>query len=54
AYQHVTPSLVQQCKERKMVLIPWTVNDLPTMQRLKDMGVNGIISDYPNLFAALK
>lgn len=54
AYQHVTPSLVQQCKERKMILIPWTVNELPTMQRLKDMGVNGIISDYPDLFAALK
>jgi glycerophosphoryl diester phosphodiesterase len=54
AYQHVTPSLVQQCRQRKMVLIPWTVNDLPTMQRLKDMGVNGIISDYPDLFAALQ
>jgi glycerophosphoryl diester phosphodiesterase len=37
-----------------MVLIPWTVNDLPTLQRLKDMGVNGIISDYPQLFAELK
>ena len=54
AHQLVTPALVQQCKERKMVLIPWTVNDLPTLQRLKDMGVNGIISDYPQLFAELK
>ncbi|MFM7359028.1 MAG: glycerophosphodiester phosphodiesterase family protein [Sediminibacterium sp.] len=54
AHQLVTPSLVQQCREKKMLLIPWTVNDLPTLQRLKDMGVNGIISDYPDLFAALK
>ena len=54
AHQLVTPALVQQCRERKMILIPWTVNDLPTLQRLKDMGVNGIISDYPDLFAALK
>jgi glycerophosphoryl diester phosphodiesterase len=30
------------------------VNDLPTMQKLKDMGVDGIISDYPDLFAQLK
>lgn len=54
AHQLVTPAMVQQCLERKMKLIPWTVNDLPTLQRLKDMGVNGIISDYPDLFAALK
>jgi len=54
AHQLVTPALVQQCRERKMILIPWTVNDLPTLQRLKDMGVNGIISDYPDLFAALQ
>lgn len=54
AHQLVTPLLVQQCKERKMGLIPWTVNDLPTLQRLKDMGVTGIISDYPQLFADLK
>jgi glycerophosphoryl diester phosphodiesterase len=37
-----------------MQLIPWTVNDLPTLQRLKDMGVQGVISDYPDLFAQLK
>jgi glycerophosphoryl diester phosphodiesterase len=54
AHQLVTPALVQQCRERKMGLIPWTVNDLARMQRLKDMGVDGIISDYPSLFADLK
>ena len=46
----VNPSLIQQCVNKKMQIIPWTVNDLPTIQRLKAMGVNGIISDYPNLF----
>lgn len=54
AYQLVTPLLVKQCKDMGMGLIPWTVNDLATMQQLKDMGVSGIISDYPNLFAQLK
>lgn len=54
AYKWVTPLLVKQCSEMGMRLIPWTVNDLPTLQRLKDMGVNGIISDYPDLFSQLK
>lgn len=54
AHQLVTPGLVEQCRKKKMILIPWTVNDLATMQRLKDIGVHGIISDYPDLFAALQ
>jgi glycerophosphoryl diester phosphodiesterase len=49
-YSLVNPSLIQECANKKMQIIPWTVNDLPTIQRLKAMGVNGIISDYPNLF----
>lgn len=54
AHQLVTPLLVKQCKDMGMGLIPWTVNDIATMQQLKDLGVTGIISDYPNLFAQLK
>lgn len=54
AYKWVTPLLVKQCSDMGMQLIPWTVNDLPTLQRLKDMGVQGVISDYPDLFAQLK
>jgi len=50
-YQLVTDSLVAQTKARKMQLIPWTINDVPTMQKLKDMGVDGIITDYPNLIS---
>lgn len=49
----VTPELLQQCRERKMKVIPWTINDLETMKRLKAMGVDGIITDYPNLFQQL-
>jgi glycerophosphoryl diester phosphodiesterase len=37
-----------------MQIIPWTVNDTSTMKRLIDWGVDGIISDYPNLLVALK
>jgi glycerophosphoryl diester phosphodiesterase len=46
----VTDKLVQQCHARQMLLIPWTVNDKPTIDRLKAMGVDGIITDYPDLF----
>ena len=46
----VNPLLVKQCKEMKMKIIPWTVNDKPSIDKLKNMGVDGIISDYPNLF----
>jgi glycerophosphoryl diester phosphodiesterase len=49
-YSLVTPTLVKQCHEKNMRLIPWTVNDKNEIDRLKDMGVDGIISDYPNLF----
>ena len=50
----VTKELVEQCHQRGMKIIPWTVNELPQMQKLVDLGVDGIISDYPNLFSALR
>lgn len=49
----VTDSLVADCHDRKIKLVPWTVNDMATMQRLKKMGVDGMISDYPNLFVKI-
>jgi len=29
-------------------VLPWTVNETADMQKLIDMGVDGIISDYPD------
>ena len=46
----VTDALVKDCHSRKMKLIPWTVNDKNEIARLKAMKVDGIISDFPNLF----
>lgn len=31
-----------------MDVIPWTVNDTSEMRRLHEMGVDGLITDYPN------
>ena len=49
-YSLVDKALVDSCHEKKIKLVPWTVNDGPTIGRLKDMGVDGIITDYPDLF----
>lgn len=52
-YKLVTPELVSETRRRGMKLIVWTVNALDEMKRLKAMGVDGIITDYPNFKSAL-
>jgi glycerophosphoryl diester phosphodiesterase len=49
-YSLVNEKLVQHCHQQNIKLIPWTVNDKLVIEKLKAMGVDGIISDYPNLF----
>lgn len=49
-WKMVTPELIEQCHQKQIKIIPWTVNDKENIDRLKAMGVDGIISDYPNLF----
>lgn len=52
-FEAVTPEMVNWCHFRRIDIIPWTVNDVSDMQRLLDMGVDGIISDYPNKYKEL-
>jgi glycerophosphoryl diester phosphodiesterase len=49
-YALVTPELISKCHSQKIQVIPWTVNDKKEIERLKTLGVDGIITDYPNLF----
>jgi len=49
-YSLVTEDLVKSCHGQKIKVIPWTVNDKVTIDKLKALGVDGIISDYPELF----
>lgn len=49
-YSLVNETLLLACHSKHIKLIPWTVNDAPTIEKLRTMGVDGIISDYPNLF----
>lgn len=51
AYQFTTPELITLCHSRKIQVVPWTVQDPAEMKKLKAMGADGIISDYPVRFA---
>lgn len=47
-YILINKRLVKKCHDNNMKLIPWTVNDVTAMRRLIRLGVDGIITDYPN------
>jgi glycerophosphoryl diester phosphodiesterase len=49
AYSLVTKELIEKCHERHIRVIPWTVNDKAAIEQLKGVGVDGIITDYPDL-----
>jgi glycerophosphoryl diester phosphodiesterase len=50
AYVLATEATIKKCHDKNIKIIPWTVNDKKEIERLKALGVDGIISDYPNLF----
>lgn len=45
----VDAALVDFCLRCGMKLIPWTVNDVARMENLILLGVDGLITDYPDL-----
>lgn len=44
----VNKKLIQQCHQKHIRIIPWTVNDEDKMKMLKNLGVDGLITDYPD------
>jgi glycerophosphoryl diester phosphodiesterase len=50
AQELVNEKLVKKCHKLKMKVIPWTVNEKEKIEALKKIGVDGIITDYPDLF----
>jgi glycerophosphoryl diester phosphodiesterase len=52
-YLLVTPELVKAVHERGMKIIPWTVNDQRDIGIILDMGVDGMITDYPDIAKSL-
>lgn len=49
-YKTVSAASVKECHDKKMQIVPWTVNTKEEIKQLTDLGVDGIISDYPDLF----
>jgi glycerophosphoryl diester phosphodiesterase len=47
--EFLTPELLAEARALGITVIPWTVNDPPTIVKLLDMGVDGMISDRPDL-----
>ena len=46
----ITSQLIAQCQRSGLSMSAWTVNEISTAQKLIDMGVNVLITDYPTLF----
>jgi glycerophosphoryl diester phosphodiesterase len=45
---------VAQCHAAGVKLVPWTVNERQGIEDLKKLGVDGIITDYPDLFSQMR
>lgn len=45
----VTTEVLEKAHAEGMQVIPWTVNDAEDMLRLREMGVDGLITDYPDV-----
>ena len=47
-WRNLTPQLVGQAHAIGIAVLPWTVDNPADMERLIDIGVDGIITDYPD------
>ena len=48
-YPYVTPEFTRECHEEGLDVVTWTVNDRARIIKMLECGVDGIISDYPDL-----
>lgn len=48
-----TKEMVQEAHKLGLTVVPWTVNDLTIAESLIEIGVDGIISDYPVMLRRL-
>jgi glycerophosphoryl diester phosphodiesterase len=49
----VTPELVAEARRNDIKVVTWTVNDPKEMKALMAMGLDGIMTDFPDRLAAL-
>jgi glycerophosphoryl diester phosphodiesterase len=53
-FRLVTERLVNSCHQNGIQIIPWTVNEEEDMVELLELGVDGLITDYPDVALTLK
>jgi glycerophosphoryl diester phosphodiesterase len=47
-WRNLTPALLEEAHAKHLTVLAWTVNAPPDMGRLIDMGIDGIVTDYPD------
>ena len=47
-YSLVDEATVNYCRERNIKIVPWTVNEIADLERMKKFNLDGIITDYPD------
>jgi glycerophosphoryl diester phosphodiesterase len=52
-YRLLSHRKIDRLHEQGIKVIPWTVNQQDDMKRLKEWGVDGLITDYPNRAGSL-
>lgn len=50
-FKYITKEQIEKCHERGIKVVVYTPNTKEEIDELKAMGVDGIITDYPELFA---
>ncbi len=53
-YKNLIKRRVDMCHDKGIKVVPWTVNDIEAMKAMIAIGVDGLISDYPNRFQEIK
>lgn len=53
-HRFISRSLIDKIHKLGKKVNTWTVNDAAKMQKLKDLGIDGIITDFPDLAVELK
>lgn len=49
----VDDATVGYCRQRGIMIIPWTINELADMETMRKLNVDGLITDYPDRALAL-
>ncbi|NML36822.1 glycerophosphodiester phosphodiesterase [Chitinophaga sp. G-6-1-13] len=47
-FKLVTPALIKEAHAKKVQVLPWTVDEEADLQQLLSLGVDGIITNYPD------